>query len=332
MPTSKHSHHFSVAPMIDWTDRHARYFMRLISRHTLLYTEMITTGAILQGDAERFLAFNDEEHPLVLQLGGADPQALADACNVADGFGYDEYNLNVGCPSDRVQSGRFGACLMAEPALVRDCISAMRASTDKPVSVKSRTGIDDLDSYAFLQDFIGTVSESGCDTFIIHARKAWLSGLSPKENREIPPLHYDRVYQIKADFPDLNIIINGGIQSLSACVEHLQHIDGVMVGREAYNNPYFMAQVDQQLFDDDTPVPSRHEVVGLMLPYIEEQLMQGHRLNHISRHMLGIFNGQQGAKIFRRYISENAHKPGAGPEVIEHALAAMAPVKTEENS
>ena len=315
------SHRFCVAPMLDWTDRHTRYFLRLISKRARLYTEMVTTGAILQGDHERFLDFSDEEHPLALQLGGSDPVALARACDVANAYGYDEINLNIGCPSDRVQSGRFGACLMAEPQLVADCIQAMAETATAPVTVKCRIGIDEQDSMAFLQRFIETVSAARCNTFIIHARKAWLSGLSPKENREIPPLHYERVQQIKHEFPALNIVINGGLTTLPQCLEQLQYVDGVMVGREAYHNPYLLAQVDKALYAEETIPPSRHEVVRLMLPYIEEQLSRGSRLNHISRHILGIFNGLGGARAFRRHISEHAHKARAGVDVIEQALA-----------
>ncbi|CAA0091580.1 tRNA-dihydrouridine(20/20a) synthase [BD1-7 clade bacterium] len=320
--TAELSHRFCVAPMIDWTDRHARYFMRLLSKHALLYTEMITTGAILHGDAHRFLRFSDEEHPLALQLGGSDPKALAECTRIASSdFTYDEINLNVGCPSDRVQSGMFGACLMARAPLVAECFEAMQAETHRPVTIKCRTGIDDLDSLEFLEDFIGTVAEAGCKTFIIHARKAWLSGLSPKENREIPPLHYDRVYHIKERNPELNVIINGGITEMDACLSHLSHCDGVMVGRESYNNPYFLAQVDAALYGDDSDVPSRHDAVKLMYPYIENALQSGVKLNHITRHMLGIFNGISGAKRFRRYISENAHKPGADLNVLKDALS-----------
>ena len=311
----------SVAPMLDWTDRHCRYFHRLLSQQTLLYTEMITTGAILHGKGD-FLEYNEQEHPLALQLGGSNPVDLAACAKLAGERGYDEINLNVGCPSDRVQNGRFGACLMAEPELVADCVSAMKEVTDIPITVKTRIGIDDQDSYEFLTKFVSTVSEKGgCEQFTIHARKAWLSGLSPKENREIPPLDYDRAYQIKKDFSDLVIAVNGGITTLEQTKEHLQHLDGVMIGREAYHSPFILAEVDQQIFGLDTPIKKRSQVVEEMYPYIERQLSNGASLGHISRHMLGLFQSMPGARQWRRYISENAHKKGAGIEVIQTALA-----------
>lgn len=309
---------FSVAPMLDWTDRHYRYFARLMSSQALLYTEMVTTGAILQGKGD-YLAFNEAEHAVALQLGGSDPVALAKCARLAAERGYDEVNLNVGCPSDRVQNGRFGACLMAEPELVAQCVDAMKQVVDIPVTVKTRIGIDEQDSYQFLTDFIDTVSAKGCDTFTIHARKAWLQGLSPKENREIPPLDYERAYQLKRDYPHLHLSVNGGITSLEQAKTHLEYLDGVMVGREAYNNPYIMAQVDQQLCGIDKPLLSRDDVIELMLPYIEAHLNAGGRLNHISRHMIGLYQGVVGSRAWRRYISENAHKAGAGIEVITHA-------------
>ncbi|WP_417354598.1 tRNA dihydrouridine(20/20a) synthase DusA [Gallaecimonas pentaromativorans] len=311
---------FSVAPMLDWTDRHYRVFARQLSRHALLYTEMVTTGAIIHGKGD-YLAYSEAEHPLALQLGGSNPADLAHCARLAEQRGYDEVNINVGCPSDRVQNGRFGACLMAEPQLVADCVKAMQDAVSIPVTVKSRIGIDDMDSYPFLVDFVSTISEAGCDTFIVHARKAWLSGLSPKENREIPPLDYPRVYQLKKDFPHLHIGINGGIKTLDEMKGHLEHIDSVMVGREAYQNPYLLAEVDAALYGMDTAMPSRRAVVEAMFPYIEAELAAGARLNHISRHMLGLFNGQTGGRRWRRYLSENAHKPGAGLEVMEEALA-----------
>lgn len=312
---------FSIAPMLDWTDRHCRYFHRLLTSETLLYTEMVTTGAIIHGKGD-FLAYNQEEHPVALQLGGSNPQDLATCAKLAAERGYDEINLNVGCPSDRVQNGKFGAILMAEPQLVADCVAAMREVVDVPVTVKTRIGIDDQDSYEFLTDFISTVSEKGgCDQFTIHARKAWLSGLSPKENREIPPLDYPRAYQLKKDFPHLTVAVNGGVKTLEETLAHLEHLDGVMVGREAYQNPYILAQVDQQLFGLDKPVKKRSQVVEEMYPYIEQQLSQGAYLGHITRHMLGLFQNMPGARQWRRYISENAHKPGSGIEVVEAALA-----------
>ncbi|MEZ9544935.1 MULTISPECIES: tRNA dihydrouridine(20/20a) synthase DusA [Vibrio] len=320
--TSKYaSNRLSVAPMLDWTDRHCRYFHRLLSQQTLLYTEMVTTGAILHGKGD-FLEYNEQEHPLALQLGGSNPVDLAACAKLAGERGYDEVNLNVGCPSDRVQNGRFGACLMAEPELVADCVSAMKEVTDIPITVKTRIGIDDQDSYEFLTKFVSTVSEKGgCEQFTIHARKAWLSGLSPKENREIPPLDYDRAYQIKKDFSDLVIAVNGGITTLEQTKEHLQHLDGVMIGREAYHSPFILAEVDLQIFGLDSPIKKRSQVVEEMYPYIERELSNGASLGHISRHMLGLFQSMPGARQWRRYISENAHKKGAGIEVMQTALA-----------
>jgi tRNA-dihydrouridine synthase A len=312
-------HLVSVAPMMDWTDRHCRYFLRLISGHTLLYTEMITTAAILHGDHDRLLSFNSSEHPVALQLGGSNPQALATCASIGEDFGYDEINLNVGCPSNRVQSGRFGACLMAEPELVAECISSMNQLVQIPVTVKSRIGIDDLDTYEDLYRFIHTVADAGCTTFIIHARKAWLQGLSPKENREIPPLCYDRVYQVKRDFPHLNIIINGGIKSTNEIQQHLTQVDGVMIGREAYHNPYLLAEVDTTFYGDTHAQAGRKEIIEKLLPYISQQIEHGVSLNSITRHLLGLFHGAPGARAWRRYISEHAHLPGAGIEVIQQA-------------
>ena len=320
-PNEYAANRLSVAPMLDWTDRHCRYFHRLLSQQTLLYTEMITTGAILHGKGD-FLEYNEQEHPLALQLGGSNPVDLAACAKLAGERGYDEINLNVGCPSDRVQNGRFGACLMAEPELVAECVSAMKQVTDIPITVKTRIGIDDQDSYEFLTQFVSTVSEKGgCEQFTIHARKAWLRGLSPKENREIPPLDYDRAYQIKKDFSDLVIAVNGGITTLEQTKEHLQHLDGVMIGREAYHSPFILAEVDQQIFGLDTPIKKRSQVVEEMYPYIERELLKGASLGHISRHMLGLFQSMPGARQWRRYISENAHKKGAGIEVVQIALA-----------
>ncbi len=311
---------FSVAPMLDWTDRHCRYFHRIMSKEALLYTEMVTTGAIIHGKGD-FLAYNEEEHPVALQLGGSNPIDLARCAKLAQERGYDEINLNVGCPSDRVQNGMFGACLMGEAELVAQCVTAMRDVVDIPVTVKTRIGIDEQDSYEFLKDFIHVVSEKGgCDNFTIHARKAWLSGLSPKENREIPPLDYPRVYQLKQDFAHLTMAINGGIKTFEEMEDHLKHMDGVMVGREAYQSPYLMAEVDQRLFGSDRPVMKRREVVEAMYPYIEKQLANGSYLGHITRHMLGLFQNMPGARQWRRHISENAHKPGAGIEVVQQAL------------
>ncbi len=313
---------FSVAPMLDWTDRHYRYFARLISRQALLYTEMVTTGAIIHGKGD-YLAFNEEEHPVALQLGGSNPADLAHCARLAEQRGYDEVNLNVGCPSDRVQNGRFGACLMAEPQLVADCVKAMQEVVGIPVTVKTRIGIDDQDSYGFLTDFVGTVAEAGCGVFTIHARKAWLKGLSPKENREIPELDYPRAYRLKRDFPGLNLSVNGGVKSLDECEAHLQHLDGVMVGREAYQDPYLMAAVDARLYGDHRPVLSRAEVVERMIPYLERHIAQGGRANHVTRHMLGLFNGMPGARQWRRYLAQHAHLPGMGAEVLSDALASL---------
>jgi len=310
----------AVAPMLDWTDRHCRYFLRLLSRPTLLYTEMVTTGAALHGDRERLLAYDPAEHPLALQLGGCDPGDLARCARIAADFDYDEVNLNVGCPSDRVQSGRFGACLMAEPELVADGVAAMRTTVNLPITVKTRIGIDDRDSYEALTDFVGRVASGGCEVFIIHARKAWLRGLSPKENREIPPLRYDIVYRLKRDFPDLTIILNGGLRNLDQAEDELRRVDGVMIGRAAYENPYLLADADRRFFGSDTPLPSRHQVIRAFLPYVENQLQQGTPLHCMTRHVLGLFQGIPGARAWRRHLSEHAHRRGAGVEVLEAAL------------
>ncbi|MCB1848347.1 MAG: tRNA dihydrouridine(20/20a) synthase DusA [Halieaceae bacterium] len=310
---------FSIAPMMDWSDHHCRYFWRLLTRQALLYTEMVTTGALIHGDRERFLHFNPEEHPVALQLGGSEPADLARCARWARDWGYDEVNLNCGCPSDRVQSGMFGACLMGQPALVADCVRAMRDACDIPVTVKHRIGIDHMESYDELVDFVATVAEAGCEVFIVHARKAWLQGLSPRENREIPPLNYAWVYQLKRDLPQLSIVINGGIQTLGQCREHLQQVDGVMLGREAYQNPWLLAEVDAQLYGMDKPAASRDDVIVALLPYVEQQLAAGAHLNHITRHILGLYQGVPGARKFRRYLSENAYKKTAGPEVLAAA-------------
>lgn len=304
--------------MLDWTDKHCRYFHRILTKQTLLYTEMVTTGAILFGKGN-YLDFNVDEHPIALQLGGSDPIALAQCAKLAQNHGYDEVNLNVGCPSDRVQNGMFGACLMGNADLVAKCIESMQEQIDIPVTIKTRIGIDDLDSYAFLCQFIKTVLPY-TNTFIVHARKAWLSGLSPKENREVPPLDYERVYQLKRDYPNLTIAINGGVKTIDEIKHHLNYVDGVMVGREAYQNPMLLAHIDSQIFGLDTQPIDPIAAIRCLYPYIEQQLLQGAQLNHIMRHTLGIFNGQKGAKQWRRYLSENAHKKGAGIEVVEHAL------------
>lgn len=329
--------------MLDWTDRHCRYFLRLISKRTLLYTEMITTGAILHGDQARFLDFDPAEHPLALQLGGSEPAELADCARLGEEWGYDEINLNVGCPSDRVQSGRFGACLMAEPGLVAECVAAMRSAVTIPVTVKHRIGIDDRDSYEQLVDFVGTVAEAGCATFIVHARKAWLQGLSPKENREVPPLKYGVVRQLKQDFPDLTIVINGGFLTLARAEEQLRPmggphpnplsaregatLDGVMIGRAAYQNPWLLAEADERIFGEPARGLTRHQVVRELLPFIERERAKDVYLSRITRHILGLFQGQRGARAWRRYLSENAHKPGSGPEVVEQALALVPEAK-----
>lgn len=312
------SNRFSIAPMLDWTDQYCRYFHRIMSKNTLLYTEMVTTGAILYGKGD-YLQMDDAEHPVCVQLGGSAPLDLAQSAKAAAQRGFDEINLNVGCPSDRVQNGRFGACLMAEPDLVGDLVAAMSDASGLPVTVKTRIGIDDFDSYEFLCDFVEKVKNKGCDTFIIHARKAWLTGLSPKENRDIPPLDYQRVYQLKRDFPELTIAMNGGIKTLAECETHLQHLDGVMLGREVYANPYLLSRVDQQLFGClDKPL-TRMQVLEKMYPYIENKLSEGIYLNRIARHMLGLFQGLPGARAWRRHLSQNGHIPGSGIEVLEKA-------------
>ena len=306
--------------MMDWTDRHCRYFLRLLSRHTRLYTEMVNTGAILRGDAGRHLRFDPSEHALALQLGGSEPQALAQSAAIGAEYGYDEINLNCGCPSDRVQEGRFGACLMAEPQRVAAAVAAMRAACSIPVTVKCRIGIDDSEDYVFLRAFVETVAAAGCEVFVIHARKAWLSGLSPKENREIPPLRYEQVYRLKQEFPQLAIAINGGIRTLDDCEQHLRHVDGVMLGREAYENPYLLAQVDQRLFGDTQAPPTRAEAAMRLRPYVERELAGGTPLGQITRHILGLYKGQPGGRAFRRHLSEHAHRKQAGWAVIEDAL------------
>ena len=310
----------SVAPMMDRTDRHDRFFLRLISRRALLYSEMIPAGAIVHGERARFLAFDPVERPLALQVGGGDPHDLAVCAQAAAGYGYDEINLNVGCPSDRVQNARFGACLMAEPDLVARAVAAMAAASDLPVTVKTRTGIDQRDSYEDLTGFVEAVAAAGCRSFTIHARKAWLKGLSPKQNREVPPLDYGRVYRLKEDFPGLEIVLNGGVASLDAAAAHLARVDGVMVGRAAYQDPYLLAEVDRRFFGDQRPPPGREQVVRGLLPYARDLTARGLPLKLLTRHILGLFNGLPGARLWRRHLSETAHLPGAGPEVIEQAL------------
>jgi len=314
-------HRFCVAPMMEWTDRHCRYLHRILTRHTLLYTEMITSGAIIHGDRARLLGFDPVERPVALQLGGAEPDELAEAAKIGADFGYDEINLNVGCPSDRVKSGRFGACLMAEPALVARCLHAMQDAVDRPVTVKCRIGIDAQDTEADLDRFVETVATAGTTTVIVHARKAWLEGLSAKQNREIPPLDYDRVYRLKDTFPDLRIVVNGGVASLAAAAEHIAHVDGVMMGRSAYHQPYLLADVDRLIFNDPTEPPTRAETIERLVPYVERALVHGTRLNQITRHILGLYHGQPGARAFRRHLSENAWRPGAGTAILTDAIA-----------
>ncbi len=313
----------AVAPMMDWTDRHCRYFLRLLDPRARLYTEMVTAAAVLHGDADRLLQFDPAEHPVALQLGGSEPAAMAAAARTGARFGYDEININVGCPSDRVQSGAFGACLMADPGRVAACVRAIREAVDVPVTVKTRIGIDDRDSYAFLCDFLEPVAEAGCDTFLVHARKAILAGLSPKENRTVPPLDYERVYRLKRDYPELTIVLNGGVATTAAALQHLERVDGVMIGREAYQNPWFLVELGRALRDGADLPQSREAVVRRLLPYIEAQLAAGAELKHITRHILGLFTGLPGARRWRRYLSERSHRPGAGAEVVEQALEAL---------
>ncbi len=308
----------SVAPMMDRTDRHYRFFIRQITRHTLLYTEMVTTGAILKGDRQRLLGFDPREKPLALQLGGDDAKALAECAVIAEGLGYDEINLNIGCPSDRVQQGRFGACLMAEPGTVARAVAAMRRAVALPVTVKHRVGIDDLDRYEDMYAFVETVAAAGCDRFSVHARKAWLSGLSPKENREIPPLRYDDVYRLKRELPWLAIEINGGIVSLEATEQHLRQVDGVMIGRAAYDRPYLFAEADRRFYGAGDPPPTRRQVVDAVVPYLEHWHRRGLAAGRVTRHLLQLFAGQPGARAWRRYLSENA--PGAGSEILREAI------------
>ncbi|HSR72832.1 MAG TPA: tRNA dihydrouridine(20/20a) synthase DusA [Kiloniellales bacterium] len=313
----------SVAPMMDRTDRHDRMFLRLISRRVLLYSEMVTARAILNGDRRRLLTFDPAEHPVALQVGGAEPAELAECARIAADFGYDEINLNVGCPSGRVQEGRFGACLMAEPALVARCVAAMIAAAPVPVTVKTRIGIDERDSFAELHGFAEAVADAGCRSLTVHARKAWLKGLSPKQNRQVPPLRYDRVYALKAALPDLEIVLNGGVASLEDARDHLRRVDGVMIGRAAYENPYLLAEADRAIFGDPRPAPSRAEVVEALLPYVAAECARGVPLRAIARHLLGLYNGRPGARAWRRALSEGAARPDAGPEVIARALARM---------
>ncbi len=317
------SRRFSVAPMMAWTDRHARYFLRLISQRALLYTEMVPVNALIYNDVERFLKFDPTEHPIALQLGGSDPKHLAKGSIISEQWGYDEINLNVGCPSDRVSSGNFGACLMAEPQLVADCVRAMVEATNLPVTVKCRIGIDDMDTDAPLDSFVAGIIEAGCQAVIVHARKAWLKGLSPKENRDVPPLDYKRVHRLKKDFPNIEIIINGGITSIDDGLSHLPLVDGVMLGRAAYENPYILSNVDGSFFDQMVPALSRLDIVERMIPYCDREVSNGTPLHRITRHMLGLFHGCPGARHWRRHLSTNAVKPGASTSLLYEALELM---------
>lgn len=330
MPNQLPSRRFSVAPMLDWTDRFYRRFAREISQHAWLYTEMINTGALLYGPRERLLQYAQEEHPVALQLGGSDPAALAACARLAQDWGYDEVNLNVGCPSERVQSGSFGACLMLEPDLVADGVKAMRDACNIEVTIKHRIGIDQIEEYSFVRDFIGRISEAGCHTFVVHARNAILKGLSPKENRDIPPLKYPVVYQLKQDFPDLEIILNGGITQHSEIAEHLQHVDGVMLGREAYQNPWMMAQVDALYYHDLHPITDRATTVMHLRGFIESELASGTPLRLIVRPLLGLFHGQPGGRHWRRILSDAALLKNADFQLVEQALAAVHPHHAQE--
>jgi len=321
--TALPAYRFSVAPMMDCTDRHARFLLRLISRRALLYTEMVPAGAIVHGKATRFLAYDPAERPLAVQFGGSEPRELARCARLAEVFGYDEVNLNVGCPSDRVQAGRFGACLMAEPARVAECVAAMCAATALPVTVKCRIGIDDQDSEADLHRFVAAVTQAGCTRLIVHARKAWLQGLSPRENRDIPPLDYPRVHRLRREFPGLTVIINGGLTSLDAALGQLAQVDGVMLGRAAYHNPWLLAEVDERVYGEAPSALTRLQVLDAYLPYVARQLAAGVALPAMSRHLLGLFQGVPGGRRFRRVISERAHWGGAGVEVLREAAAAL---------
>ncbi len=316
----------SIAPMMGWTDRHARYFLRLITKHSLLYTEMVNTGALLHnrqkvGEQKRLLAFHASEHPLALQLGGSEPQALAQCSRMAEDAGFDEVNLNVGCPSDRVKSGNFGACLMAKPELVAECVIAMQKRVTIPVTVKCRIGIDDMESYQAFEHFVATVADAGCEVFIVHARKAWLKGLSPKQNRDVPPLKYDYVHRLKNERPSLSIVLNGGIKTIESVQHQLESVDGVMIGREAYHNPYMLASVDKNIYRDAAAtVKTREQIILQMCGYIDSELEKGVALHSMTRHILGLFQGCRGAKAWRRYLSEHSHRPGADSAVVKEAL------------
>ncbi len=319
------SHRFAVAPMLDWTDRHCRFFLRQISRHALLYTEMVTSPALVHGDVGRHLDFDDAEHPIALQLGGSDPAQLAHAARLGERWGYDEINLNCGCPSERVQTGSFGACLMAEPSLVADCVRAMRDAVSLPVTVKHRLGLDANEDYGFVRDFVGTVAAAGCTVFVVHARNAVLKGLSPKENREVPRLRYEVVHRLKREFPELTIVLNGGLAAWPAIERELAAVDGVMLGRAAYHDPMILAPVDWRLFGDESPPPTRARVLQAMLPYVAAQRERGVALRSIARHLLGLYHGCPGGRRFRQLLSDARRLDGAGPELLLEALAAVEP-------
>ena len=328
------SERFSVAPMMERTDRHCRYFYRLLTKQTLLYTEMLTTGAVIHGDRARLLGFDPSEHPVALQLGGAEVREVREAARIGADLGYDEINLNVGCPSDRVQSGRFGACLMAEPERVADCVAAMKAAVTVPVTVKCRLGIDEQDTEESLDRFVDRVIAAGCDALIVHARKAWLDGLSPRENRDVPPLDYGRVYRLKARLPNVPIVINGGIASIAEAVRHLEHVDGVMLGRAAYERPDLLLAVDPEIFGEPAPAADARAAIERLMPYIERALASGARLHDVTRHVLGLFNGRPGARAFRRHLSTEAIRPGADAATLREALAKVldAPIDTARNA
>lgn len=315
----------AVAPMMDYTDRHCRYLLRLLSPGVLLYTEMVTAQALAHGDVDRLLGFDPAEHPVALQLGGSDPDLLAQAARLGERFGYDEVNLNVGCPSDRVQSGRFGACLMAEPGLVADCVRAMREAVGVPVTVKCRIGIDDRDDYEFFANFVGTVSATGVRTFIVHARKAYLQGLSPRENREIPALRYEVPQRLKQECPELEVILNGGLRSAAQVRTWLPHFDGVMLGRQAYQDPYLLAELHHEFLDPAWPLPTREDVVARYADYVERMAGAGHRVPLMLRHAQGLYAGQPGARAWRRLLGEQGTRPGAGAEVLRDSLQAFRP-------
>ncbi len=315
------SHKLCIAPMMEWTDRHYRYLVRLMTKHTYLYTEMVTSGALIHGDRDRFLAFNECEHPIALQLGGSEPKDMAQSAKWGESAGYDEININVGCPSDRVQAGRFGVCLMREPKQVATCIRAMREHVSIPITVKCRIGVDDDDSYEFLTEFVDSITAAGCETLIVHARKAWLKGLNPKQNREIPELDYQRVYNLKKDYPDLNIIINGGIESIQQVKTHLQFVDGAMIGRQAYKHPEFLLKVDRELYGQcSSQQADMNEIVLKYAEYVEANIINGTPLKSMTKHILNVYQGIPGAKLWRRHLSENMHKPGVGADLIHQSL------------